>query len=177
MKENLQDIGKRLSEYRTATWSELPDLDLYMDQVVTYVQKHLELFQSAQSEKLATPAILSNNVKAGLIPRPHKKKYGKSHIAALLMVCAFKQVFPASQVEQMLNFCQTQDHEKAFEEFGRVQDEMLAEVAKCMPERDLDDGDLHEMILRLALRANANRLAARMLLQRMEAKGEGKAKK
>ena len=69
MKENLQDIEKRLSEYRTATWSELPDLDLYMDQVVTYVQKHLELFPVGTERKACNACNPEQQCQSGAHPK------------------------------------------------------------------------------------------------------------
>jgi hypothetical protein len=156
-------IATQLLRFRTVPFSELPDLDLYMDQVVNYVQKQLNLFQSAQTERLVTPAILSNSVKSGLIPRPNKKKYAKRHLAALIMSCTLKQVFPVQQVEQLLGLFNSGDAER-FTSFGQLQDESLQRVAQSLPKVQTDKRELCELILKLALTANANRLAARLLL-------------
>jgi hypothetical protein len=161
------DIAEAMTAYRTAGWNELPDLELYMDQMVTYVQKQMALFQNAQTEKLVTPAILSNSVKSGLIPRPHKKKYGKRHLAALIMACSLKQVFPVSQVEQLFKAVGPEEEEAVFEVFGRLQDDSLRQVARGIQCVETDKRALCEQVMRLALAANANRLAARMLLEKL----------
>ncbi len=167
MKQRTEEIAANLSSYHTVTYDELPDIELYLDQVVGYVQRQMALFQRSQTENLVTPAILSNSVKSGLIPRPNKKKYVKRHLAASVMACTLKQVFPVQQVEQLLNLFEGED-EKKFEAFGRLQDESLACVAKSISYTGEDAQQMFDQIMRLALRANANRLAARMLLKQLE---------
>ncbi len=166
MSQRVEDIGAELSAHRTVAYADLPDLELYMDQVVTYVQKQLELHQCAQAERLVTPAILSNSVKSGLIPRPVKKKYNKRHLAAFIMASTLKQVFPVQQVEQLLELYDIDD-ESRFDAFGRMQDESLASVAKDVNYTGNDKQKLCEQILQLSLTANASRLAARLLLQQL----------
>ena len=54
-------------------WDALPDLDLYMDQVIAFMEKYLSLFGDSR-DKLITPSMINNYVKLGVLPPPVKKK-------------------------------------------------------------------------------------------------------
>ena len=155
--------------HQTVSWEHLPDLDLYMDQVVTYAQKQLELYQSAQPDKLATPAILSNYVKSGLVPRPVKKKYGKEHLAAFLMMCTLKQVLPIQQSHQLMNGMAGKEF---FALFGELQDQAFGRMGEEITAIAGSPETIRRQILRLALEANASRLAAQLLLQKLDQEKE-----
>ncbi|MCD8498767.1 MAG: DUF1836 domain-containing protein [Clostridiales bacterium] len=58
--------------FQPATWEQLPDLGLYMDQVITYVEQQCRTLYA--QEKFLTPAMVNNYVKSGLISRPNSKK-------------------------------------------------------------------------------------------------------
>ena len=62
-----------LNHYKLPAWKELPDIGLYMDQVILYLGESLELFQR-EGSSLLTSSMINNYVKTGLIPHPDKKK-------------------------------------------------------------------------------------------------------
>lgn len=74
-------------------WDALPDLDLYMDQVIAFMEKYLSLFGDSR-DKLITPSMINNYVKLGVLPPPVKKKYNREHLARLMTICMLKQVLP-----------------------------------------------------------------------------------
>ena len=59
--------------YEPISWDRLPELDLYMDQVITLMSKELDPF-SLEGERLLTPSMINNYVKDGVLPRPNQKK-------------------------------------------------------------------------------------------------------
>lgn len=75
METNLKEI---LNTRKIPLWNELPELDLYMDQIIVLMEKYLG---STPKDKLITPSMINNYVKLGIIPSPTKKKYSKVHIA------------------------------------------------------------------------------------------------
>lgn len=161
---DLQELEALFAGHHTVEWAQMPDLDLYMDQVVTYAQKQLELFQSAQGEKLVTPAILSNYVKSGLVPRPVQKRYGKEHLATFLMVCTLKQVFSIQQTQDLLK---DQPEQESFALFAQLQDEAFQRMAGQLEKMADSEEETRHQIMRLALEANVNRLAAQLLLKKL----------
>ena len=89
--------------FQMPQWKEIPDLGLYMDQVVLYVQRACEgLYGEEEAKRLLTPAMVNNYVKAGLIPRPTGKKYGREQLATILMIVQLKGVLSMDMIRLML---------------------------------------------------------------------------
>ena len=83
---------KYLDEYRLPAWEELPDIGLYMDQVVTLLTQYLDYMPpELKEEQVITPAAINNYVRKKIMPEPIKKKYYRRDIAYLIMVCTLKQ--------------------------------------------------------------------------------------
>lgn len=97
MKNNLKEI---LSSRKIPIWNELPEIDLYMDQIIVLMEKYLG---SATNDKLITPSMINNYVKLGIIPPPEKKKYSKTHIAYLIIICSLKQVMPIADIKILID--------------------------------------------------------------------------
>lgn len=79
------------------TWEELPDLDLYLDQVLLYVNGvNEQAFRG--TDKSLTAAMVNNYVKHAHIPKPIKKKYNRIQIARLIVLTTLKPVFPIPDI-------------------------------------------------------------------------------
>lgn len=87
--EQLAQLERQLSEDRPVDWDSLPDIPLYMDQVVSYLGRQLIGFGRGDT---LTSAMVNNYIKDGLVPRAQGKRYGKEHLAYLTLVAAVKQV-------------------------------------------------------------------------------------
>ena len=79
-------------------WNELPDFDLYMDQVLTLLERYLGFLQ-VENERIITPNMINNYVKLKLIPKPKQKKYNKVHLAYLIAIMSLKQVLTISEIK------------------------------------------------------------------------------
>lgn len=86
--------------FQPATWEQLPDLGLYMDQVITYVEQQCRTLYA--QEKFLTPAMVNNYVKSGLISRPNGKKYSRALLAQLIMICTLKQALSQDEMKKLL---------------------------------------------------------------------------
>ena len=84
-------------------WNELPDLDLYLDQVVNYVERCLGQYTVNKEDKIITKTMINNYVKQGIMPAPEKKKYSRSHIAYLIVICVLKQVYSISDIGKLIS--------------------------------------------------------------------------
>lgn len=92
-----------LTAFHLPEWADLPQINLYLDQVIALVNQYLGFFvYDPEEEKLLTPSMVNNYVKLKLIPAPVRKKYGRKHIALLLMVCTFKQSVSMAAMSLML---------------------------------------------------------------------------
>lgn len=82
-------------------WENIPSLELYLDQVLLYVNQETAPILS-KNEKLLTASMVNNYVKHGYLPKPLKKKYGRNHIARLIVLTICKSVFSISDIAQMM---------------------------------------------------------------------------
>ena len=95
---------KHLNEQKLPIWNELPDLDLYMDQVLILINRYNNIFNAVGQATTVTPPMINNYVKQKTIPAPNNKKYGRIHLAYLIMVCTLKQALNISTIEKMIPF-------------------------------------------------------------------------
>lgn len=84
-------------------WNELPDLDLYMDQVVSVLNKVLKQITLSDQEKIVTSSMINNYVKHGIVKAPIKKKYERTHLAYLIAVCVLKRVYSMEEIATLIS--------------------------------------------------------------------------
>lgn len=84
-------------------WNELPEIDLYLDQVVNYIEKYIGQYNVNKEDKIITKTMINNYVKQGIMPAPEKKKYSRSHIAYLIVICVLKQVYSISDIGKLIS--------------------------------------------------------------------------
>ena len=88
-------------------WEEIPNIDLYLDQVLLYVNKVCSPI-SLTKEKGLTSSMVNNYVKHGYINKPEKKKYQLKQIAHLIAITTLKSVFSIQEIAQTLNTLHTE---------------------------------------------------------------------
>lgn len=92
-----------LNNFHLPQWDELPDMDLYMDQVVMLLQRYLNFLPEDEHGNAAiTASIINNYVRLKIMPAPVKKKYTRVHMAYLIMVCSLKQSVNIPYIQKML---------------------------------------------------------------------------
>ena len=81
-----------LENYRLPAWEEIPDIGLYMEQVVLVLRQYLDyLPPELKEEQCITAASINNYVRTKVMPMPVKKRYYRTHLAYLIMICSLKQ--------------------------------------------------------------------------------------
>ena len=88
-------------------WEEIPNIDLYLDQVLLYVNQVCAPI-SPDKDKGLTASMVNNYVKHGYLTKPDKKKYQRKQIARLIAITTLKSVFSIQEIAQTLNTLQTQ---------------------------------------------------------------------
>ena len=118
--------AKASTTFFCPTWSELPDLELYMDQVISVLERYLAPLYP-EEEKCITSTMINNYVKQKLLPPPENKRYGKKHLAYLFMISVLKRFMQLSDIGLLLeNLIQEQGEEGAFTLFGQELSAALA---------------------------------------------------
>ncbi|MBO4422063.1 MAG: DUF1836 domain-containing protein, partial [Clostridia bacterium] len=92
---------KKLQSFRCPGWDSLPEIELYMDQVLTLTSKYFGIF-SDNPDGIITSSMINNYVKASVMPAPHKKRYGREHIAYIFMICVLKRVLSINQTGALI---------------------------------------------------------------------------
>lgn len=168
---------KFLNEYRLPDWEELPNIGLYMDQVVSLLMGYLDYMPpELKGEKLVTPATINNYVRKKIMPEPVKKRYFRVHIAYLIMICTLKQslsiptlqaIIPLSLSEEELEALYAsyvKRHRVAAKYFIQQVRTAAAGILDHEPESELSTGDTGELIASTAIIGGFSRLLAEKLL-------------
>ncbi len=169
--EELQALRRRLEEDRPVSWEALPDISLYMDQLIGYMPR--QLISAGGAEGL-TSAMVNNYIKDGLLPRAEGKRYSREHLAYLTEICALKQVLPVREAGILAACGGEKGVQEHYEHFCARLDAALSETARRL---EGETGELEELALELALRSYADKLACRRILALLNAERDGEEKK
>lgn len=102
MQEQEERIEKVI-KHHIPRWNELPEIDLYLDQVVNYLEKYLSKYNVNKDDKVITKTMINNYVKQGIMPAPEKKKYSRTHLAYLMVICVLKQVYSINDIGKLIS--------------------------------------------------------------------------
>lgn len=100
--DTLNTLLKELSRIDYIKPGEFPNIDLYMDQVTTFMNSHLAKSKIKADDKILTKTMINNYAKNNLLPPPVKKKYSKEHMIVLIFIYYFKNILTISEIEAML---------------------------------------------------------------------------
>ena len=160
--EELTALKQCLEEERPDGWEKLPDIPLYMDQVVAYLSRQMISFEDGDA---LTSAMINNYIKAGLLARANGKKYGQEYLAYLTAISAMKQVLSVREMRTLVAIGQEgRDCRRLYDYFCASLDRALNETAGQL-DVETDSRDLPKLVLDLALRSYANALACREVLR------------
>lgn len=171
-------FGETLATFSLPRWEELPDFELYMDQVVTLINRYLQPILPEKNN--LTAAMVNNYVKQKIIAPPVKKHYTKEHLAYLLIITLFKQVLSLPEVKKALGYqINLQEIKEGYDNFCQQQEQAFREIAEQMKQpKNVTlpfSGEEEKMIfLRSITLALALKIFSQSLLKSpLELKGEG----
>ena len=123
----LESILESIARIDYVKSSEIPNIELYMDQVTTFMEEALKSSKRYPDDKILTKTMINNYAKNNLLPAPNKKKYSKEHLMVLTFIYYFKNILSIKDIERLLNpitekyFDQTSDLN-----ISRIYDEVCA---------------------------------------------------
>lgn len=171
--EKRAELRACLAEKRPVPWSSLPDISLYMDQVISYLPRQLIRFD--EGEQL-TAAMVNNYSKEKLLPRADGKKYTRVHLAYLTAICALKQVLSVREMGTLLSETgKDRNGEEFYSLFCAALDAALADTAKRL-DPQAEEEELTLLALEMGLRSYANKLACQRLLDLLQEKKQAQDK-
>lgn len=109
--QQLEKLFESLKTDQHISPDEIPDLDLYMDQVITFFENHLSHTKRKPEDKLLTKTMINNYAKNKLLMPAVKKKYTHDHLLVLALIYELKQVTSLEDIQSLLNLLKTSDSE------------------------------------------------------------------
>jgi hypothetical protein len=172
--ENLEQLRELLTRQRPVPWSTLPDLELYMDQVLTYMPRQ---YGASRKEERLTSSMVNNYIKEGLLPRANGKKYSKEHLAYLTVISMLKQVLSVKDTGFLIGqLVENATAQELYQRFSNALDEEMNDTAGVIPQ-ELSRENLTEAAMKLAVESYVSKLACERLLDMLSPPQQDKKSK
>ncbi len=169
-----------LINYKLPAWKELPDIGLYMDQVIALLGQYLDFIPvEDQKDKPVTPTTINNYVRLKVMPAPEKRKYYRIHIAYLIMIFTLKQGTSISGIQQILPADAPEEEVKEFysnyiarlQDISRFYTAQTRSAAQDLLEQPTEakEGSIEHFIIQSILMSGFSRILADKLLRLRDA--------
>ena len=179
-KNEVEGIAREMSRAPQIQPEEIPDLEIYMDQLTTYLDKRLSFYSREAEAPFITRSMVNNYSKARLLPPPVSKRYSRIHMMVLSLICQLKRLFTIQDLGRLLApVSQEKQTEGLYRLFLEAQREVFARTPEITKEllapRDEEGDGLEEksaLVVQLAVRAQRDLLLAERILDTMETPAE-----
>lgn len=141
--EFVNSLLQRLAKLNYIKPGDVPNIDLYMDQVTIFMDEHLSDVKRYEDDKILTKTMINNYTKNDLLPPPVKKKYSKEHIYVLTFIYYLKNILSISDIQKLLNPLtdkffnkeELPDLEYIYSEIYNMEKAQIASLSKDVVER------------------------------------------
>ena len=141
--EFVNSLLQRLAKLNYIKPGDVPNIELYMDQVTTFMDEHLSDVKRYEDDKILTKTMINNYTKNDLLPPPVKKKYSKEHIYVLTFIYYLKNILSISDIQKLLNPLtdkffnkeELPDLEYIYSEIYNMEKAQIASLSKDVVER------------------------------------------
>ena len=139
--EFVNSLLQRLAKLNYIKPGDVPNIDLYMDQVTTFMDEHLSDVKRYEDDKILTKTMINNYTKNDLLPPPVKKKYSKEHIYVLTFIYYLKNILSISDIQKLLNpltdkfFNKEELPDLEYSEIYNMEKAQIASLSKDVVER------------------------------------------
>jgi len=180
---------KKLLSHKNVQAKDIPDIDLYMDQVTGYIDKVLQKFVTDEDDRILTKTMINNYVKADVINQPIKKKYNKNQIMELIMIYHLKNILSISDIEKLFKLrrnkleevknSKNEDEtietsifttENLYNTFLEIQEEVFEDAKNKFEEHINNDNNIEntiKQIIKLVLEADINKRLAELMFKEL----------
>ena len=141
--ELVQELLERLKKLNYIHTRDIPNIELYMDQVTTFMDQHLSGGKRHDEDKVLTKTMINNYAKNDLLPPPVKKKYSRDHLILLAFIYYFKGFLSIGDIQVLLAPLSekyfTEDHDKLdhiYNEIVKIEKLQLLELCKEVEARE-----------------------------------------
>ena len=152
-------------------WNELPNVDLYMDQILTFINSSLsECIKNSENEEkeknqILTKTMINNYVKNNILEAPVKKKYSKTQCAKLFVICVLKQVFSMNEISSLINIAlESTDISHAYNSFCSLFEEAVKSTFEKKEFSKVDTSNEKRYLLKSVLLACSYKIYVQNLI-------------
>lgn len=168
--KEILDLIRSMQDIDYIDPEEIPNIDLYMDQVTTFMDRHLASSKRFEEDKILTKTMINNYTKNNLLPPPEKKKYTREHMLLLIFIYYFKSFLSISDIKSILTpmtqnyFRQSKDDKMSFADiYTRIfetQKEDISDIIRDIIHKmrqsqktfpDIEDEEEREMLATFSL--------------------------
>ena len=100
--ELFEILMERIAQQQYIHTEDIPGIDLYMDQVTTFMETHLSQGKRHEEDKILTKTMINNYAKNDLLPPPVKKKYSREHMLMLIFVYYYKNLLSIGDIQTLM---------------------------------------------------------------------------
>lgn len=123
----LNSILESISRIDYVKSADIPNIDLYMDQVTSFMEKEMKSTKRFDADKVLTKTMINNYAKNDLLPAPVKKKYSKEHLLLLIFIYYFKNILSMKDIESLLKpITEKYFHTDSEVDIAQIYDEVCA---------------------------------------------------
>ena len=142
-KDMLNSILSSISNIDYVKTKDIPNINLYMDQVTTFMEEQFASTKRYETDKILTKTMINNYAKNDLLPPPVKKKYSKEHVLLLIFIYYYKGIIPMNEIQTLLKPLtdryfqngQVFDLESVYKEVVVLEKEQLEDLKKDVVEK------------------------------------------
>ncbi|MDD4541162.1 MAG: DUF1836 domain-containing protein [Eubacteriales bacterium] len=158
----LENLRERLTERKVLPFEQLPNLDLYMDQVISIMSRQTE---GENHRSALTSSMINNYTKQGVLPRAEGKRYNRDHLVDLTILVYLKEVLPIVNIGELLQLLAREgDPQWRYEKMSEILENESNNIMKLLPEDADDTQELVLQILSMGLISYITRQTALSLL-------------
>jgi len=175
--------AEKIADSPLLHYERLPDIDLYVEQMTSYLEDRMGDSVRVSDEKIITKPMVNNYTKAGLLPRPSQKRYNRDHLISLAYICLLKQSLTFNDIKTAFDLAgDTEQLKFIYEEFAQMCEEYRETYVRLQQERlarikahlgpDATDEQIALLQVSLnSIEATADKLMCARILR--ELKGDG----
>ncbi len=192
LRMDIKDIIDDIFSIELLDTSEIPKIDLYMEQVTSFFDDQLGEMRRKEDDKILTKTMVNNYTKYEVLPHPEKKKYTREHMIALTYIIMLKKVLSIQDIKAFFNLTESKEDlmlepqynvfkeimENTYQSTAELLNKEMEKMDNILLENGLQDDRARLMTLIgcICCEASAFKLLAERLIDRYEKKTEEKEK-
>ena len=176
--QEIMEMAEKIAQASLVQIDDIPKIDLYMEQVLSFLEQEMGDSLRQKDETVFTKTMVNNYTKEGILPRPQKKKYNKSHIIMLTYIFILKQILSIQDIKAFFALMDDKEQLEPLyriflesvhdyqEEYSAFVSHQLERIGEKFKENGLHDEKMKKMafISLMSLAAMSNKMICSMLL-------------